>query len=237
MARENKLDLFYSIYTHKIFVTIGKRTMQPERETLLLDALRAKYKTVDERRGLLMNELFALQRESPEWWTKLAEKAVVENELSRLRIEITTVEDTLEALEMPPTPWPEVRRNEPPTGINIIAACSANEQFRLSLKNVSTTQVEIVLQCLTPTDGNVIGRERHLRNTQVIQCVAGTGSVQIGDRLTGIDMLPLMPGVLVTVPPNTWHEIKNISSKGNPLKFISYYAPAINEPDAVRQQL
>jgi quercetin dioxygenase-like cupin family protein len=179
-------------------------------------------------RGLarVLRQTMALQRESVEWWGKMSEKAVYDNEIRNTRLKLAEHDALLAQFEQ--------RQRQQLTersgmikhrSTNIMEIALANNAMRAKVGANSTPQIQVVVQSLAPGTGNVIPRERHPGITQLILCVDGTGVVTFDNRHQQL----LESGSLVTIPADTWHEVRNTGVANTALKFISFYSPPERE--------
>lgn len=76
--------------------------------------------------------------------------------------------------------------------------------------------LQVVYMSLAP--GVEIGREKHA-GTQFFRVESGIGSAIVDD-----EKLTLKDGIALTVPPHTFHNIRN-TSKTEPLKLYTIYSP------------
>jgi mannose-6-phosphate isomerase-like protein (cupin superfamily) len=113
--------------------------------------------------------------------------------------------------------------------INIENETLKNTNYRKVI-NTNKTQ-QIVLMSLQP--GEDIPIEIHSNTSQFIRVEKGTGVAFIGKLAT--KKIKLKDGVSLTVPPKTWHYIKNTSQKDD-LKLYSIYSPPEHPPNKVNKR-
>jgi mannose-6-phosphate isomerase-like protein (cupin superfamily) len=104
--------------------------------------------------------------------------------------------------------------------INIELATNKNSDYRHVL--YTTPNMQIVVMSLIP--GQEIGKEKHRDTTQFFRVESGNGYA-----ISGNQKILLGPGVSVTVPPNTFH---NIIAGKKGLKLYTIYSPP-KHPDGL----
>lgn len=105
--------------------------------------------------------------------------------------------------------------------LNLKERALRNKRFRHVLRGHSDKKMQLVLMSLKPSQN--IPRERHRRTTQFVFIVSGRGSVAI----EGKRPMALKKGSAVVIPPNTFHEIVNVSAKKR-LQLYTIYTPPVH---------
>ena len=108
---------------------------------------------------------------------------------------------------------------------NIEVAVRRNTAYR----RVVFTDDDQQLVLMSLATGEDIPIETH-DGTQLFRIESGSGSATVGKK-----KMKLKNGVLLIVPPNTKHYIKN-SSRQTPLKLYSVYSPPQHPPSTVHQR-
>lgn len=107
--------------------------------------------------------------------------------------------------------------------VNIEKATLANNSYRKVL--FTTHQQQLVVMSLPPRD--FIPRENHKKTTQFIRIEKGFGIAIIDDIIYN-----LIDGIVLMIPPNTWHYIENTGSV--PLKLYTIYSPPEHDPNLIQ---
>ena len=109
-------------------------------------------------------------------------------------------------------------------GIDIEKATLDNIYYRRVL--YTTPQQQLVLMNIPVNDD--IHLEIHPHTTQFIRFESGTGEVRINDIV-----LNVKDGSSVTIPPNSYHQVINTSSKES-LKLYTIYSPPEHPKDLIQ---
>lgn len=106
---------------------------------------------------------------------------------------------------------------------NIEQSTLQNNYYRRVI--YTTPEMQLVYMSLRPQEE--IGMEKHPQTTQFIRIESGTGLAVIGTH-----SYLLKDGIAVIIPPNTDHNIINISST-NKLKLYTLYSPPEHSPNTL----
>ncbi len=99
-----------------------------------------------------------------------------------------------------------------------------NQKYRRSI--YKTKNMEIVLMSIPPKQE--VPMEKHYREDQFIRIEGGKANIIVGKSKTSPKKsYKLHDDDAIVIPKNTWHNIRNPSTK-YPLKLYSIYAPAEN---------
>ena len=112
---------------------------------------------------------------------------------------------------------------------NIATITIKNKNYR---KVISTTQTQqLVLMSLEPSE--FIHLEIHPKVTQFIRIEEGEGLIEIGNPVK--KKIKVRDDSSVTIPPNTWHYVKN-TSDSKPLKLYTIYSPPNHKHGTVQKR-
>ena len=106
--------------------------------------------------------------------------------------------------------------------VDIESKTLKNKNYRKVI-NTNPKQ-QLVVMSLEP--GEDIPLEPHMRTSQFIRVEKGTGVAIIGK--TKKKKIKLKDGMAITIPPKTWHYVKNNGS--GPLKLYTIYSPPEHAP-------
>jgi len=102
---------------------------------------------------------------------------------------------------------------------------TTNTYYRRTL--YTDKNVQLVLMSLKPRQE--IGGEKHRSTTQFFRVERGVGAVIIGTKV-----LRIRDGVAFIVPPNTYHNVVNLSNHDS-LKLYTIYSPPEHPPNTVQK--
>lgn len=100
-----------------------------------------------------------------------------------------------------------------------------NKNYRRVL--YTDDNLQLVVMSLKPLQQ--IGGEVHPSTTQFFRVESGIGAVLIGETL-----LRVRDGVAFIVPPNTYHNVKNLS-RTQALKLYTIYSPPEHPPGTIQK--
>lgn len=112
---------------------------------------------------------------------------------------------------------------------NIERETIKNKNYRKVIDTNKTQQ--LVLMSLEP--GEDIPIEKHSHISQFLRFEKGKGVVEIGKPVK--KKIRVCDGVSVTIPPGTWHYIKNTSKKDS-LRLYSIYSPPEHPPNKINKR-
>lgn len=115
---------------------------------------------------------------------------------------------------------------QPPYHDNIEQLTINNRNYRQVLFTTNQKNFQLVLMSLLP--GEEIGMENHPRTTQFIRVEKGHGLAIINGK-----EYPMKDGDVVVVPPNSDHNLINISNTSR-LQLYAIYTPAEHQPQTVQ---
>lgn len=107
--------------------------------------------------------------------------------------------------------------------INIELVTEKNTHYRRVLH--TTPDMQLVIMSLLP--GEEIGKEKHGSTTQFIRVESGNGYA-----VSGNQKIRLLPGVSVTIPSNTLH---NIVAGNKGLKLYTIYSPPTHKDGLIEK--
>jgi mannose-6-phosphate isomerase-like protein (cupin superfamily) len=108
---------------------------------------------------------------------------------------------------------------------NIEDASLRNDDYRRVV--YTDDNIQIVLMSIEA--GDEIGLEKHPGVTQFFRIEKGVGIAKVGKIEYAIS-----DGSAIAVPPNTLHNIINLSSKS--MKLYTIYSPPTHDPDTVEHR-
>lgn len=89
----------------------------------------------------------------------------------------------------------------------------------------TTKQSQLVI--MNVPNGVDIGFEKHKGVTQTIKVVRGKGILFVGS-----DRIQIKKGVIMVIPPNTYHNVVSTSKGG--LHLYSIYSPPVHPPNLIQ---